>query len=317
VKKYLVTGGAGFIGSHIATHLIEEGHSVRVFDNLSTGNLDNLAHLNGQVEVIQGDLTEAEALVQAAKGVEVIFHQAALASVPLSVKNPRGTHEACVTGTLNVLEAARHQGVRRVVYAASSSAYGNDPQMPKQEGQCPEALSPYGAAKLAAELYCQSYASTYGLETVRLRYFNVYGPRQDPKSPYSAVIPLFIDALINGKQPTIYGDGLQSRDFVYIDNIVQANLKASVADGASGKVYNVGCGQALSLLDLLDSICTALGCENNPVFADERAGDIKHSWADISAAVADLGYQPKIDVQEGLKRTVAWYASQMESKSCS
>lgn len=316
MNTYLVTGGAGFIGSHIATRLVEDGHRVRIYDNLSTGKLQNIAHLKDRVEFMHADLTDAAELRRAAAGVDVIFHQGALASVPLSVKHPLGTHEACATGTLNVLEAARVEGVRRVVYAGSSSAYGNDPEMPKRESQRPEVLSPYAAAKLAAELYCQAFSETYGLETVRLRYFNVFGPRQDPKSPYSAVIPLFIDALIHGRRPTIYGDGLQSRDFVYVENVVQANLKAASTPGVSGRVYNVGCGQSLTLLDLMDAICSALECENNPIFAEERAGDIKHSWADISAARNELGYDPQVDVVEGLRRTVEYYARQMESSGC-
>lgn len=306
----LVTGGAGFIGSHLATGLVEDGHSVRVLDNLSTGSTRNLAHLEGRITFLRGDLTDADLVARAVDGVEVVFHQAALASVPRSVEKPLETHHACVTGTVMLLDASRRAGVRRVVYAASSSAYGNQPVMPKHEGQVPEVLSPYAAAKLAGELYCESFAASYPLETVRLRYFNVFGPRQDPNSPYSAVIPLFVAALLSGKQPTIYGDGTQSRDFTYVDNVVHANIQAAQAEGASGKVYNVACGESLNLLDLLRNICEQLGKPFAPNFAPPRVGDVKHSWADISAAQRDLGYSVRVDLDEGLRRTVEWYASE-------
>lgn len=308
--KYLVTGGAGFIGSHIATRLVRDGHSVRVLDNLSTGSRKNLEPIAGQVDFLEGDLTDMAHVAQAVEGVEVIFHQAALASVPRSVERPRDTHAACVTGTLNILDAARKAGVRRVVYAGSSSAYGNQPVMPKHEGQVPEVLSPYAAAKMAGELYCQAFANTYGLETVRIRYFNVFGPRQDPNSPYSAVIPLFISALIAGKRPKIFGDGQQSRDFTYIDNVVEGNLRASEAAGVSGKVYNVACGGSINLLDLLKELSELLGKPFDPEFAPPRTGDVKHSWADISAAERDLGYKVLVDLKEGLRRTVEYYAGE-------
>lgn len=307
-RKYLVTGGAGFIGSHIATRLVRDGHTVRVLDNLSTGSRNNLDPIAGQIEFLEGDLTDAARVAQAVEGVEVIFHQAALASVPRSVERPLDTHAACVTGTLNLLDAARKARVRRVVYAGSSSAYGNQPVMPKHEGQVPEVLSPYAAAKMAGELYCQAFANTYGLETVRIRYFNVFGPRQDPNSPYSAVIPLFISALIAGKRPKIFGDGLQSRDFTYVDNVVEGNLRASEAAGVSGKVYNVACGGSINLLDLLKELSELLGKPFDPEFAPPRTGDVKHSWADISAAERDLGYRVLVDLKEGLRRTVEYYA---------
>lgn len=308
-RKYLVTGGAGFIGSHIATRLIRDGHSVRVLDNLSTGSRKNLEAIAGQVEFLEGDLTDMARVAQAVEGVDVIFHQAALASVPRSVERPLDTHAACVTGTLNLLDAARKARVRRVVYAGSSSAYGNQPVMPKHEGQVPEVLSPYAAAKMAGELYCQAFATTYGLETVRIRYFNVFGPRQDPNSPYSAVIPLFISALLAGKRPKIFGDGEQSRDFTYIDNVVEGNLWASEAAGVSGKVYNVACGGSINLLDLLKELSQLLGKPFDPEFAPPRTGDVKHSWADISAAERDLGYKVLVDLKEGLRRTVEYYVS--------
>jgi UDP-glucose 4-epimerase len=317
VTQYLVTGGAGFIGSHLATRLVSDGHSVRVFDNLSTGALSNLDHIRDQIEFHQGDLTDLSAVEAAVAGVEVVFHQAALASVPRSVDRPLESHAACTTGTINVLDACRRSGVRRVVYAASSSAYGNQKTMPKHEGQVPEVLSPYAAAKLAGELYCEAFASTYGLETVRLRYFNVFGPRQDPNSQYSAVIPRFIAALLKGDQPTIYGDGSQSRDFTYIDNVVQANLLAASAPGVSGRVYNCACGDSLDLVSLLRFICDAMDVPFAPYFAPSRVGDIQHSWADISAATRELGYQVRVSVEEGLRRTVDWYVEQHRCQQAS
>ncbi|QDT92743.1 SDR family oxidoreductase [Gimesia algae] len=320
MTNYLVTGGAGFIGSHLATRLVKDGHRVRVFDNLSTGALHNLEHIKDDVEFVQGDLRDLAAVEQATAGVEIVFHQAALASVPRSVEHPLDTHEACVTGTVHVLDAARRSGVQRVVYAGSSSAYGNQIQMPKHEGQTPEVLSPYAAAKLAGELYCQAFANSYDLETVRIRYFNVFGPRQDPNSPYSAVIPLFTSALLEGRRPMIFGDGLQSRDFTFVDNVVQANILASQApaDKVSGNVYNAACGSSLNLIDLLKFICDQLDKPYDPDFQPERTGDVKHSWADISAAQRDLGYEPVVEIEDGLRRTIDWYAgtAKAESKKC-
>ncbi|MBS0205178.1 MAG: SDR family oxidoreductase [Planctomycetes bacterium] len=315
MTTYLVTGGAGFIGSHLATQLIQDGHAVRILDNLSTGSLANLDHIRADVDFRQGDLCDTAAVDAAVAGVDVVFHQGALASVPRSVEKPVDTHAACATGTINVLDACRRNDVRRLVYAASSSAYGNQKVMPKHEGQVPEVLSPYAAAKLAGELYCEAFASTYGLETVRLRYFNVFGPRQDPNSQYSAVIPRFIAALLKGDQPTIYGDGSQSRDFTYIDNVVQANLLAASATGVAGKVYNCACGDSLDLVTLLRLICEALDVPFAPYFAPPRVGDIQHSWADISAAQRDLGYNPQVSVRDGLQRTVDWYVEQHRSQS--
>lgn len=317
MTTYLVTGGAGFIGSHLATRLVNDGHIVRVFDNLSTGSLTNLEHIQSKIDFRQGDLCDLAAVESAVGGVDVVFHQAALASVPRSVETPLDTHAACATGTINILDASRRLGVRRVVYAASSSAYGNQKTMPKHEGQVPEVLSPYAAAKLAGELYCEAFAATYGLETVRLRYFNVFGPRQDPNSQYSAVIPRFIAALLKGDQPTIYGDGSQSRDFTYIDNVVQANLLAASAPGVGGRVYNCACGESLDLVTLLRLICESLQVPFAPYFAPPRVGDIQHSWADISAAVRDLGYTVSIPVREGLQRTVAWYVAQHRQREAS
>lgn len=315
MTTYLVTGGAGFIGSHITTRLVEEGHRVRVLDNLCAGSLNNLAHLKDGFEFFHGDVSDAKAVQQAIDGVEIVFHQAALASVPLSVKDPVLVHNACVTGTVTVLDAARQSGVRRVVYAGSSSAYGNEPTMPKRESQLPQMLSPYAAAKLAGELYCEAFAACYPLETVRLRYFNIFGERQDPASPYSAVIPLFVAAVLEGRRPTIFGDGSQSRDFTYVGNVVHANLLASRANGVSGKVFNVACGSSLTVIDLLRQICDRLKVPFDPIFAPPRAGDVKDSWADISATERELGYQPQVGLTEGLQRTIDYYASVYRNKN--
>ena len=315
----LVTGGAGFIGSHLARELVQSGCRVRVLDNLSTGTLDNLEPIQSEVEFHDGDVADPDAVQAAVEGVEVIFHQAALASVPLSVENPLATHDACVTGTVNILDAARRAGVRRVVYAGSSSAYGNSPELLKSESHLPEVLSPYAAAKLAGELYCQSFAASYDLEVVRLRYFNVFGPRQDPKSPYSAVIPLFASALVEGRTPRIYGTGEQSRDFVYVGNVVTANLLAASVPGVSGNVYNVASGMSISVLDLLHKICGILGKPFQPEFHPPRLGDVLHSWAEISAIKQDLGYEAVVGLDEGLAHTLAYYAeaeNQPVSENC-
>lgn len=303
----LVTGGAGFIGSHLATHLVRQGIRVRVLDNLLTGSLENLRDVQDQVEFIRGDVRDAAMVEQAVTGCDVVFHQAALASVPMSLENPVATHDVCVTGTVNVLNAARLQGVRRVVYAGSSSAYGDSPVMPKREDQVPEVLSPYAAAKLAGEYYCQSFAASYNLEVVRLRYFNVFGPRQDPASPYSAVIPLFATALLTGRTPRIYGTGEQSRDFVNVASVVHANLLAATVAGISGKVYNVAGGSSISVIELLKMICDGLDLPFAPEFHPPRPGDVLHSWAEISAIQNDLGYQPQISLEEGLKETLDYY----------
>ena len=256
VAQYLVTGGAGFIGSHLATRLVQRGKTVRILDDLSTGKTENIADLLSRgVEFIRGSVNDRRLVDEAVNGVEVVFHEAVLASVPLSVLHPLETHAACATGTVTLLDACRHAGVRRVVYAASSSCYGNHPEMPKTEGHPTSVLSPYAAAKLAAELYCEAFAACYALETVRLRYFNVFGPRQDPKSPYSAVIPLFVSALLEGRRPTIFGDGSQSRDFTFVENVVDANLLAASAAGVSGKVYNIACGSSMSVIDMFRAIC--------------------------------------------------------------
>jgi UDP-glucose 4-epimerase len=307
--KALVTGGAGFIGSHIATGLVERGDSVRVLDNFDTGKRENLAHLGDKVQLVEGTVVDPTVVAEAMNGVEVVFHQAALASVPRSVTAPLDTNAVCVTGTVNILDAARKVGVRRVVYAGSSSAYGNDPTPSKNESIVPVPVSPYAAAKLAAEGYCRAFTATYGLETVTIRYFNVFGPRQDPDSEYSAVIPIFVSLMLRGKRPTIYGDGLQSRDFTYISDIVRGNLLAADAGKVAGQVVNVATGKQFTLLDLIGSINKALGTQIEPVFADPRPGDVRESLADISLARELLGFEPQVPFDEGLARSIDYYRS--------
>lgn len=303
-RLFLVTGGAGFIGSHIAEALVRRGDRVRVFDNLSTGKRANLP---AGVEFLEGDLVDPDAVARAVAGVECVFHEAALASVPRSVEKPLDTHAACVTGTVNLLDAARRAGVRRVVYAASSSAYGDQPTSSKRETDLPAPISPYGAAKLAAEIYCQAFAAAYELETVCLRYFNVFGPRQDPDSPYSAVIPLFITALLAGRRPIVYGDGRQSRDFTYVANVVQGNLLAADAPNVSGRVINVANGRTTSLLQLLEALNRLLGTNVQPVHEAPRVGDVRESQADVTRARQWLGYEPEVDFEEGLRRSIDYY----------
>lgn len=309
MTNYLVTGGAGFIGSHIATALVERGDRVRVLDNLSTGTCANLSHVKDKVEFIEGDLLDRNMVEQAVDGVDIVYHQAALASVPRSVEKPLDTNAACVTGTLTVLDAARRANVKRVIYAGSSSAYGNQLVKSKHESNLPTPLSPYAAAKLAGEYYCSAFTETYGLETVSIRYFNVFGPRQDPNSEYSAVIPLFVTAMLAGRRPTIFGDGKQSRDFTYVDNVVAGNLAAAEAPDAVGKVVNVACGRQFSLLDLVASINKVLGTSIEPEFAPARPGDVRESLADISVAREVLGYEPAIDFEAGLRRSIDYYRS--------
>ena len=311
---YLVTGGAGFIGSHIASALVERGDRVRVLDNLSTGHRKNLADISGRVEFVEGDLVNHRDVERALDGVEVIFHEAALASVPRSVEAPLDTNAACVTGTVTLLDVARKSGVRRVVFGGSSSAYGDQPVAAKHEGLSPAPLSPYAAAKLAGEFYCQAFTATYGLETVTIRYFNVFGPRQDPQSQYAAVIPKFITTMLAGRRPTIFGDGKQSRDFTYIDNIVHGNLLAADAPAAVGRTINVACGQSYNLLELVDGINRALGTRIEPIFEPPRAGDVRESLADISLAREVLSYEPTIDFNEGLRRTIDYYRQTAKGK---
>ncbi|MFQ5795732.1 MAG: SDR family oxidoreductase [Candidatus Bipolaricaulia bacterium] len=305
-QTYLVTGGAGFIGSHLVERLIEVGERVRVFDNLSTGRLENIESLSG-VELVEADLMHFDRLREAMAGVDLVFHQAALPSVPRSVKDPQASHAANATGTLNLLIAARDAGVRRVVYASSSSVYGETPELPKREAMRPDPRSPYAVSKLAGELYCKIFHSVYGLETISLRYFNVFGPRQDPASPYAAVIPKFIDALLAGRPPTIYGDGDQSRDFTYIDNVVAANLLAAQAERGVSETFNIACGQRTTVNELARSLSEIIGASVAPRHESPRSGDVRHSLADISRAEELLDYRPTVGLREGLERTVAWH----------
>ncbi|MDO4583773.1 MAG: SDR family oxidoreductase [Planctomycetia bacterium] len=311
MKRCLVTGGAGFIGSHIVERLVRTEAEIRVLDNFCTGFEGNLSPWleDGRITLFRGDLNDETIVSRAVEGVEVIFHEAALASVPLSVEKPLEVHRACVTGSVRLLDAARKAGVRRVIYAASSSAYGDSPTSRKQECELPAPISPYGAAKLAAELYMEAFCATYGLETVRLRYFNVFGPRQDPHSPYSAVIPLFIRAMLRGKAPTIFGDGKQSRDFTYVSNVVDANLLAAEApaENVAGKVLNVANGESIDLLTLVETLNDILGTTICPVHEAPRVGDIRESVADIAQARQQLGYEPRCGWREGLEKTVAFY----------
>ena len=307
----LVTGGAGFIGSHLVEALLHAGHAVRVFDDFSTGLRQNLRHLNrfgNALDIVEGSITDPTATAKALRDVGVVYHLAALASVARSVENPAATHAACVTGTLNLLDAARKVGVRRVVYAASSSAYGGATQPGGQrEDQLPAAKSPYAAAKLAGELYMQAFAATYGLETVRLRFFNIFGPRQRSDSPYSGVIALFAAMMARGDLPTVHGDGLQSRDFTYVANAVHALRRAAEVPDVSGNVYNVGTGRSVTVRDLVAALNGVLETDLEPTYGAPRAGDVKFSRADVHRTMTDLGYAPKVTFEDGLRRTVAWY----------
>jgi UDP-glucose 4-epimerase len=304
---YAVTGGAGFIGSHIAERLLRDGHTVHVIDNLTTGKATNVPE---GAKFFQGSINDAELLARAFSDAVCVFHQAALPSVPRSVAAPLETHEQCVTGTLNVLMAARDAGVRRVVYAASSSAYGDQEGDAKDETMPPAPISPYGAAKLAGEYYCKAFYHSYGLETVCLRYFNVFGARQDPQSQYAAAIPLFITSMLAGQAPIIYGDGTQSRDFTYIENVVHGNLLAAHAPDAAGQMMNLATGGRITLLELVDQLNALLGTSISPVLSAPRKGDIKHSRASIERARELLDFEPIVSFEEGLARTVQWYKGQ-------
>jgi UDP-glucose 4-epimerase len=307
MRKVLVTGGAGFIGSHIVDALVRRGDQVRVLDNLSSGKLTNLADVREKIEFIEADLNDSDKVAQAVKGVDSIFHEAAIASVPRSVERPLETNAACVTGTVALLDAARRAGVRRLVYAASSSAYGDQPAASKRESDLPMPISPYGAAKVAGEFYCQAFAALGQIETVALRYFNVFGPRQDPNSEYSAVIPRFITLMLGGERPTVFGDGYQSRDFTFVGDIVAGNLLAADAPNVSGRVFNVATGHQVNLLELLASLNRLLKTQVEPIFAPPRAGDVRESLADITLARKHLGYSPQIRFDEGLSRSIDYY----------
>ncbi|EAQ78716.1 SDR family oxidoreductase [Blastopirellula marina] len=315
MAKYLVTGGAGFIGSHIVEALVARGDQVRVIDNLSTGKRSNLDHVAKRIEFVEGCLTDSAVVADAVRGVDVIFHQAALASVPLSVERPLDTHAHCVTATVNLLNEARQADVRRVIYAASSSAYGDAPTLAKRETDLPNPLSPYAAAKLAAEYYLQAFYHTYGIETVGLRYFNVFGPRQDPDSPYSAVIPIFITLLLQGDRPVIYGDGEQSRDFTFVKNVALANLAAADANGVAGRIINVANGRSTSLLRLIELLNRELGANVQPQHVPPRVGDVRDSMADNTLARTLLGYEVEIDFETGLQMSIDYYRQLVASRS--
>jgi nucleoside-diphosphate-sugar epimerase len=306
---YLITGIAGFIGSSIARELLTRGERVRGIDNFATGKRENIQEIADRIEFEEADLLDLDAMQGACRGVDCIFHQAAIPSVPKSVKDPLGSNRANVDGTVNLLVAARDASVARVVYAASSSAYGDTPTLPKREGMTPNPISPYAVAKLASEYYMMSFYRCYGLETVSLRYFNIFGPRQDPSSPYSGVLAKFTTQMLRGEAPTIFGDGTQSRDFTYIENAVQANLRASQAPGdkVAGRVFNVASGTRIDLNETCRLLKELTGYEGAIQYGPERGGDIKHSLADITQAKEAFGYEPTVTFEEGLRHTVAWY----------
>jgi nucleoside-diphosphate-sugar epimerase len=307
---FLVTGAAGFIGSHLVEFLVDGGHAVTALDDLSTGKRDNIARLLSHIDFIEGSVLDPAVCARATRGVDYVFHEAALASVPRSVSNPLGTHEANATGTLHLLIAARDAGVKRVIYAASSSAYGDSVELPKHEGMASLPLSPYAVAKLAGENYMRAFHATYGLETVSLRYFNIFGPRQDPESQYAAAIPKLVTCALENRAPTIFGDGEQTRDFTFIDNVVRANMLACDAPAtACGRVYNVGCGKRVSLNDLWRSIKALTGATVDPVYEPGRAGDVRDSLASLDAIRAALDYAPVVDWEEGLRHTIDAFAS--------
>jgi nucleoside-diphosphate-sugar epimerase len=303
--RMLVTGGGGFIGSHLAAHLASLGNEVRIIDNFATGRRSNVLGLPEDVELVEGDIQSYERVHNAVAGCDVVFHQAALPSIPRSVQDPLTSNATNVMGTLNVLLAARDAGVRRVVYASSSSVYGVNQELPKREDMASMPISPYAVGKLAGEGYCRSFAEVYGLETVALRYFNVFGPRQDPRSQYAAVIPNFISALLTGERPTIFGDGEQSRDFTYVQNVVEANLLAVAAEVHPGRVYNVACGEGVTLNQLLAELRELIDADVEPVYTESRPGDVRHSLADLTRSRDDLGYEPRVGLREGLGQTIA------------
>jgi nucleoside-diphosphate-sugar epimerase len=305
--KVLVTGGGGFIGSHMVDRLLVDGHDVRVLDNFATGSRENLVDVRSDIELVEGDIQSYERVSNAVRGCEIVVHEAALPSVPRSVQDPLTSNATNVTGTLNVLLASRDAGVERVVYASSSSIYGVNPELPKHEALLPQPISPYAVAKLAGEGFCRSFWAVFGLETVALRYFNVFGPRQDPLSQYAAVIPNFITALMDGRPPRVFGDGQQSRDFTYVGNVVEGNVSAMHAEAVGGKVFNVAAGQRTSLNELLQTLERLTGRHVDPSYEEPRPGDVRHSQADISAAERELGFRPEVSVEDGLRLTLDWF----------
>jgi len=311
--KYLVTGGAGFIGSNIAHGLLDRGESVRIIDNFSTGKRANIADIEDKVELIDGDIRDFWVVREAVEGVDYILHQAALPSVPRSIKNPLSCNQVNIDGTLNLLECARQASIKRFVMASSSSVYGDTPELPKHEDMPTNPLSPYAVTKLTCEKYCRLYFDLYGLETVCLRYFNIFGPRQDPQSEYAAVIPKFIKAFLKGKQPVVYGDGEQSRDFTYITNAVASNLLATQAPAAPGKYYNIACGSQFTLNQMLDILRGIIDIDIQAQYTPPRKGDIVHSFANIDRARAELDYDPDVKFEDGLRKTVEWFVKQMHN----
>jgi nucleoside-diphosphate-sugar epimerase len=307
MEKFLVTGGAGFIGSNICKRLVEEGCFVRIVDNLLTGKKSNLDTFIDKVEFIEADMGDDTVARSAMKDIEVVLHQGALPSVPRSVDDPAATHKHCIDATFTLLLAARDAGIKRFVYASSSSAYGDTPTLPKIETMSPAPLSPYAVGKLVGEYYCSVFHEVYGLETISLRYFNVFGPYQDPTSQYAAAIPAFVTAILKNEPPTIYGDGEQSRDFTYVDNVVEANLLAARAKHTAGEVLNIACGEAVTVNKIIDMINEILDKNIKPIYTDPRPGDVKHSLADITAAEKLLGFKPIVEFKDGLKLAIEWY----------
>ncbi len=307
MEKFLVTGGAGFIGSNICKKLVSQRCFVRVVDNLLTGKKSNLADIIDKIEFIQADMGDEDVARSAMKDIDFCLHQGALPSVPRSVDNPAATHRHCLNATFTLLLAARDAGIKRFVYASSSSAYGDTPTLPKIETMQPQPLSPYAAAKLAGEYYAKVFYEVFGLETISLRYFNVFGPHQDPTSQYAAAIPAFVTAILKDEQPTVFGDGEQSRDFTYVDNVVEANLLAAKAKKTSGEVINIACGQAITVNETIDIINELVGGNIKPIYTDPRPGDVKHSLADISLAKKLIGFKPKISFRQGFEKAIGWY----------
>jgi len=303
----LVTGGAGFIGSHLVHRLVERGDRVRVLDDFSTGKRENLAPVSGDIDLVEGDIADAETCGRACEGVAIVFHEAARPSVPSSVADPVASHRANADGTFNMLMAARDAGVKRLIYAASSSAYGESPTLPKVESMPTDPLSPYAVQKLMGEQYCKVFAQCYGLQTLAIRYFNVFGPRQDPASQYAAAIPAFVTAILKGEPPTIYGDGEQTRDFTHIDNVVEANFLAADVAETRGQTVNVACGEHVTVNQIIAKINELTGNSVQPVYVDPRPGDIKHSWADIRLSEQVIGFKPIVSFADGLTRAIEWY----------
>ncbi|MCD6378383.1 MAG: SDR family oxidoreductase [Planctomycetes bacterium] len=313
MAKYLVTGGAGFIGCNLVRYILGKGHDVVVVDNFSTGKRENVADFIDKVEFIEGDIRDRELMDRAVKGVSAIFHEAALGSVPRSVEDPQTSHDVNVNGTLTVLESARAAGVKRIIFAASSSAYGDQEELPKHEGMAPRPISPYAASKVACEGYMRAYAACYGLETLSLRYFNVFGAYQDPEGPYAAVIPAFISRILRGQRPVVFGDGEQSRDFCYIDNVCEANWLAAnaPAEKCDGTVINIACGARTTLNEILDLLRELLHTDIEAEYTDPRPGDVRHSLADVSLAKKVIGYEPKVYFADGLRKAIDWYAANL------